>query len=196
MRTRRTCPVLDAERADVGPLRLGRPEFRPGGMEHPDNADRLAGFNAKRHDILDLEVHRVTDPHAVAQSVLSHLDRRALDAQNLTDQRRQRRHGPAKLSAENPEQLPSLLVGSLGVDEQAEAPVALRHHLRRVRDNCHDKPADVGSLHIALGHVEDEGDAAPVVIGAVREGKITRAHKLARARLEVGPLHIPRHAAS
>ena len=30
-------------------------------MEHPDDADGFAGFDAERHNVLDLEVHRVAD---------------------------------------------------------------------------------------------------------------------------------------
>ena len=53
-------------------------------------------------------------------------------------------------------------------------------------------PPIVGAVDVALADVEDEGDAAAVVVGAVGEGKVARAHQLARARLDVAALQIPR----
>src|SRR5262249_4115468 len=41
--------ILDAERTDACPLRLGCAEFRPGGMEHPDDPGGLACLDAERH---------------------------------------------------------------------------------------------------------------------------------------------------
>ena len=157
-------------------------------MEHPDDPDRLACLDAERHDVLDFEVHRVADPHAVAQTVLSHFDRRALDARFSPISGASPAIGPPSAPLNTAASLSACSSDALSVDEQADAPVALRHDLRRVGDKRDNKPADVGSLHVARGDVEDERDAAPVVIGAVREGEVARAEKLARARLEVGPL--------
>ena len=49
--------------------------------------------------------------HAVAQPVLADLDRRALDAEVLADQRPERLHRPAELPAEHGAELLRLLVG-------------------------------------------------------------------------------------
>ncbi len=54
-------------------------------MEHPHDSHGLACLDAERHNVLDLEIDRVADPHTVAQAVLLDFDRRTLDAQILTD---------------------------------------------------------------------------------------------------------------
>ena len=69
----------------------------PTGWKMPVEPDRLAGLDAERHDVLDLEVDRVADPDAVPQAVLAHLDRRPLDAEDLADERAERLHRPAEL---------------------------------------------------------------------------------------------------
>ena len=63
--------------------------FDPTGMEHAVEPDRLAGLDAERHDVLDLEVDRVADADAVPQPVVVDLDRRPLDAEHLAHERRQ-----------------------------------------------------------------------------------------------------------
>src|SRR5271157_5352309 len=77
--------VLNAEPIDLRPLRLGYAEFRACRMEHPHDSHGLACLDAGRHNVLDLEIDRVADPHTVAQAVLLDFDRRTLDAQILTD---------------------------------------------------------------------------------------------------------------
>src|SRR6185312_7524965 len=94
-------------------------------MEDADDARRLARRDAERDDVLDLEVDRVADPDAVAQPVLPHLDRRALHAEVLSDERPERLHRPPELTAEHGTELRRLLVGGLVVDEHAEAPAAV-----------------------------------------------------------------------
>src|SRR6478735_2527900 len=58
--------VLDAERADPRPLRLGHRQVRTRGVEHAGELHRLTGLHAERHDVLDLEVDGITDPDAVS----------------------------------------------------------------------------------------------------------------------------------
>src|SRR3954447_20084982 len=185
--------VLDAERADLRALRLGHREVGAHRMEHAVEPDRLAPLDAEPHDVLDLEVDPVPDADTVPQPVVGHLDPSPLDAQDLTDERRQRGHRAPELPAEHLHQLLHLLVRSLLVDEQPELPVPLGHDLRRVRDGGHGEAADVGALDLSLADVEDQRHAAEVVGRAVIERQVARAHELARARLGVAALQVPRH---
>src|SRR5512132_169953 len=75
--------VLNAERVDTRPLRLGHGEVRANGMEHPVESHRLAGFDAERHDVLDLEVDRAWDTDAVTKPVVVDIDRGPLDTDHL-----------------------------------------------------------------------------------------------------------------
>ena len=59
----------------------------PTGWKMPVSRAGSPDSDAERDDVLDLEVDRVADGHAVAQPVLVDLDRRALDAEALADQR-------------------------------------------------------------------------------------------------------------
>ena len=63
-------------------------------MEHADQASGLPGLDAERHDVLDLEVDRISDPDAVTEALLDNRDRGSLDAEQLAD-----RAGPAQPSA-------------------------------------------------------------------------------------------------
>src|SRR5262249_26235974 len=119
--------VPDTEGIDARALRLRRVELRGDRMEHADEPDGLARLDSERDDVLDLEVDRVPDADAVAQALLADLDRRALDAEDLADERDDRRHGPAHLPAEHRGELLELHVGRVPVDEHAESPVALGH---------------------------------------------------------------------
>src|SRR5581483_2938099 len=134
--------VADAEGVDLRALRLRHVQLRPRGMEHPGEPDRLAVFDPKGDDVLDFEVDRAADPNAVADAVVDDLDRRTLDAQHLPDQRYDARHRPAELTAEHRRQLLGLLVRRSRVDEHADAPVAVRHHLRRIGDRRHLQAGD------------------------------------------------------
>src|SRR3954452_17594023 len=110
----------DAEGADPRTLRLGHRQVGPDRVEHPVEPDRLTGLDTERDDVLDLEVDGVADLHAVAQAVVVDLDRRALDTEDLADERRQRAHRTSELAAEDLRQLVELLVRSLVVDEDTE----------------------------------------------------------------------------
>src|SRR3954451_19145012 len=120
---RRLALVLDPERADAGARGARDRQLRAGRVEDAGELRGLARGRAERDDVLDLEVDRVADPHAVAQAVLPDLDRRALYAEVLADQRAQRLHRPAELAAEHAAQLLRLLVGGVRVDEDAQPPV-------------------------------------------------------------------------
>src|SRR3954454_17086505 len=91
----------DAERVDPRSLRLRHRQVGPHRMEHPVEADRLTALHTERHDVLDLEVDRAADLHAVPQAVVLHLDRLALDAEDLADERRECAHRAAELAAEH-----------------------------------------------------------------------------------------------
>src|SRR4051794_30200932 len=185
--------VGDPEGADPAALRLRHGQVGPDWMEHAVEADRLAGLDAERHDVLDLEVDRVADAHAVAQAVVGHLDRRALHAEDLADQGRKCTHRSAELAAEDLDELLELLVVRAIVDEHAEPPVALGHHFRRVRDQRSPQSADVGAVDRPGPDVEHQRDPAEVVGGAVVERQVARAHQLARARLDVASGQVPCH---
>src|SRR4051794_12673829 len=122
-RDARPALVLDPERVDVRPRRLGRIEFGRRRVEDPHEPDGLPGLDAERHDVLDLEVDRVTDADAMEKSVLDDLDRGPLDAEHLTDQRNDPLHRTALLPGHDGGQQLHLLVGRAGVDEQTKAPV-------------------------------------------------------------------------
>src|SRR5919202_270933 len=77
--------------------------------------------------------------------------------------------------------------------EHAEAPVALRHHLRCVGDRSDLQAADVGPIDLTLADVEDERHAAEVIGSAVVQGQVAGTHELARAGLDVAPLETPSH---
>src|SRR3954447_18767786 len=186
--------VLDAVGADLRALRLRHGEVGRDRMEHAVELHGVAVLDAERDDVLDLEVDRVVDSHAVADAVVVDLDRGTLDAEHLADQRREARHRPAELAREDLDELVRLLLARVGVDERTELPVPVGHDLRRVGDRHELQAADVRPLDLALLDVEAEGDAAVVIRRAVVEAEVARAHQLARACLHVTAAQIPRHA--
>src|SRR6185437_29241 len=185
--------VLDAEGIDARAGRLRDRQLGPGGMEDPDEPCRLSRLDAERHDVLDLEVDRVPDLDAVAETVLLDVDRGTLDSEALADERTERLHRAAELPAEDGAELRRLLVRGLRVDEDAEAPVSVGHHLGRIRDRSHLETAHVGALDLAVDDVEDQRHATAVVVGTERERCRARAHDLARAGLEIRSLETPGH---
>src|SRR4051812_5722216 len=185
--------VLDPEGADLRTLGLGGVELRRSGMEYADEPDWFTRFDAEGNDVLDLEIDCVSDLDAVAQPFLHQLERGPLHPEHLSDQGCERLHRSALLPAEDGGELRQLLVARLLLDEQSKLPVALGHDLGGVSDRGDLDAADVRSLDLALLDVEDEGDAAVVVRGAVVERHVARAHQVARARFEVAPLQAPRH---
>ncbi len=163
-------------------------------MEYAGEPRGLAGLHAERDDVLDLEVDRIADADAVAQSLFDDLDRRPFDAEHLADEGCEARHGATQLAAEHAGQLRHLLVGRAVVDEDPDAPVPLGHHLRCICNQRERAPAHVCALDLALANVEDERDAAVVVRRTVIEREVARAHELAGTGLEVGSLDAPGHA--
>jgi hypothetical protein len=131
-------------------------------MEDAGHLRRLAGLHAEWHDVLDLEVDHLTDPDRVLQAVLANLDRQPLESQVLPDQRSQRLHRTAERSREDGAELLCLLVRRLVVDHDAEAPIPLAHHLRRIADRRDRQPTHVGAVDVAPLHVEDEHDLAAI----------------------------------
>src|SRR3954451_17039863 len=188
--------VLDAEGAYLRALRLRHGQVRRNRMEYAVELHGVAVLDAERDDVLDLEVDRVVDAHAVVHAVVVDLDRGALDAEHLADQRREARHRSAELAREDLDELVRLLLARVGVDERTELPVPVGHDLRRVGDRHELQAADVGSLDLALLDVEAKSDAAVVIRRSVVEGEVARAHQLARARLHVTTADIPRHDGS
>ena len=163
-------------------------------MEHAVEPNRLAGLDAERHDVLDLEVDRVADADAVAQPVVDDLDRRPLDAEHLARRaarappsgrraaRRRRRRAcrsarrVARSSTNTPSrQFPSVM--TFGVS-------AIAATLR--------PPTSVPSISPSR-MLKTSVDAAEVVRGAVVERQVARAHQLARAGLDVAALEAPGH---
>src|SRR5581483_6729189 len=128
--------------------------------------------------------------------LLHELERRALDAEEVSDQRREALHRPALLPAEDGRELLRLLVRRAVVDEHAHAPVPFRHHLWSVGDHRDAAAGDVGPVDLAFRDVEHERDAAVAVGRPVVERHVARAHQVARAGLEVGALDVPGHGRS
>src|SRR2546428_11985170 len=123
--------VLDAEGADLRTLRLCHGEVGRDRMEHAVEFDGVTVLDAERDDVLDLEVDRVADADAVADAVVIDLDRGALDAEHLADQRRGTRHRPPELAPEDLDELVPPPPPPVGVDERPELPVPPAPHLRR-----------------------------------------------------------------
>src|SRR5689334_3104239 len=67
--------VGDAEPIDLRALCLRHRQIGADGVEHPLEADGLAGLDTERHDVLDREVDGVADPDAVVRAVVDDLDR-------------------------------------------------------------------------------------------------------------------------
>src|SRR5712691_728101 len=166
-RERRLPFVLDPEGVDLRAHRLGDRELGADWVEDARDPSGLSRLHAEGHDVLDLEIDRVADPDAVPESLLAHFDRGSLDAQVLSDERTERLHRATELAAEDAQELLGLFIRGFVIDEHAESPVALGHHLRRVGDRRDLEAAYVRALHLAFGDVEDESDTAAVVGGAV-----------------------------
>ena len=86
--------------------------------------------------------------HAVEHPVVDDFDRRTLDTEHLADERRKSRHRAAHRPAEDADELVHLVVGRALVDEHAELPVPIGHHLGRVGDRRHVQAAHVGSFDL------------------------------------------------
>src|SRR5947209_3086845 len=154
-------------------------------MKDAGEPGRLAVLDAEGDDVLDLDVDGVTDPHGVSEAVLAKFDRRPLDTQRLADETGERSHRPAHRAREDAAELLRLLVGGGRVDEQAETPVSLAHHLWRVGHGGDGEPADADSVDLAVLYVEDEHDPAAIERRAQREGRCAGADDIARAALEI-----------
>src|SRR5206468_5885549 len=185
--------VLDPERVDPRARRFRHREVRRDRMGRALDADRLSGLDSEGNDVLDLEVDRVPDAHAVAHAVVLNLDRGPLDTEHLTDQWAQRSHRAAELAAEDADELVGLLGGRTLVDEDSEAPVSLGHDLARIGDSSHPEPAYVRAFDVTFADVEEERDAAVVVCRAAIHRNDAGAHELARARFDVGAFDVPGH---
>src|SRR5207244_1760131 len=153
----------------------------------------FARLHPEGHDVLDLEVDGVADADRVLEAVLLYLDRRALEPQVLSHQRPQGLHRAPQRPREHRTELLGLLVGGRLVDDDAEAPVALAHHLRRIDDGGHRQAAHVRALHLAALDVEDQGDVAAVLGGAERQRRGARTDNVARAGLEIRAVEVPGH---
>src|SRR5689334_18364818 len=101
--------VLDPEGVDPRALCLRHRQVRCDRMEHAGEPHRLAGLDAERHHVLDLEVDHVADAHAVADAVVDHLDGSSLNPEHLADERGQPCHRAAQLAAEDLDQLVQLI---------------------------------------------------------------------------------------
>src|SRR6478609_4807335 len=103
-------------------------------MEHASEPHRLTCLDPEGDDVLDLEVDHVVDSNGVQETIILDVDRSALYAEHLTDQRREPGHRSTQLTAEDLHQLVELFLGCPIVDEDADAPVTVGHHLRGVRN--------------------------------------------------------------
>src|SRR5207342_1757196 len=108
----------------------------------------------------DLEVNRVADADAVTEAVVHDLDRSPLHPEHLADERGQPFHRAALLPTEDRRELLHLFVRRALVDEHAEAPVAVGHDLRRIRDRGDLETAHVRALDLALADVSQPPPSA------------------------------------
>ena len=142
--------VRDAEGVDAPTASRARPSARsPAGWKMPVSC---AGSPDSTPNGTMSSISKSTSSPIltrVRQAVLAHLDRRALDAEVLADQRAERLHRAAERAGEHAAELLRLLVGRAGVDEHAEPPVAVGHHLRRVGDRGDREAADVRALDVS-----------------------------------------------
>src|SRR3954447_20525942 len=193
LRQTRLSLVADAEGVDPGALRLSHHQVRPDRVEHAGEPHRLAGLDTEGDDVLDLEVDHVVHPDAVQQAVVLDVDRRALHAEHLPDQWCEPGHRPTQLTTEDLDQLVELLLRCVLVDEHADTPVTVRHHLRSVGDEHDLPPGDVDSVHRTLMKAEGKGHPAEVVGRPMVKGHVAGAHELTRAGLAVTAGQAPRH---
>ena len=160
----------------------------------PSKRTGSPGLDAERDDVLDLEVDRVADADAVAQSVL-HAPRSAR-ARRRAPRRRAARAPPSGRPAARRRPPPSFSICSSVASSSTNMP---RRQLPSVMTfgvsaiTATLQPADVRALDLTLADVEDERDAAVVVRRTVVERQVARAHEIAGARLEVAALEIPGH---
>src|SRR5262245_64075835 len=94
LREARPALVRDPEGVDPRARRPRHRELGAGRMENAREPGRLARLDAERDDVLDLEVDRVPDLHAVAQPLLVDVDRGARHAEVLGHERPERLHRP------------------------------------------------------------------------------------------------------
>jgi ATP/maltotriose-dependent transcriptional regulator MalT len=121
------------------------------------------------HLIFDLDVDQLAHPDVVAAALVAVADRRPLDAEHFTDQRRERGHRPARLSREDlHERFHLRLVGSV-VNVQGDLPAAVGHHLGRVREHDHGRQtAEITrSLYQALMPLERNEEAVAALEAAI-----------------------------
>src|SRR5215212_3047723 len=102
--------------------------------------------------------------------------------------------GPPSCPEKTPPQLVRLLLGSRGVHEHPDTPVAFGHDLRRVDEHGHAQAAYVNALDLARVDVKDQHQSATLGVGRHREPRSDAwAHHVAGAVLEVGTLYTPCH---
>jgi hypothetical protein len=162
-------------------------------MEHAGELLHRTLRGLRWHEVLDLDLDLVADLDPMAPAVLFVVDRGALDAQHLADQRRQHGHGTAELAGEDRPQLLGLLLGRGRVHEHPDPPITVGHQRRGVGQHRHRQASDVDVLDGARVDVEDQHHP-PVVVG--RHGQPrggARTHHVAGAVLEVATLQLPSH---
>jgi hypothetical protein len=102
-----------AVKAGDKPLGLRHRQIRGHRVKHARESNRLSGLHTERHDVLNLEVNRLSDADSMPQRVVVELDLRALNADHLTYQGRDPRHRAAELSSENLAEFVGLLIRRL-----------------------------------------------------------------------------------
>src|SRR6266508_2351863 len=115
--------VLDAEGVDPRASRLSDGEVRRDRVEHAGETHRLSGLDAERDDVLYLEVDGISDAHTVTNSVIANVESCPLDAEHLSDERREAGHWPTELTGEHLYELVRLFICRVLVDEHPQPPV-------------------------------------------------------------------------
>ena len=142
-------------------------------------------------------VDRLARLDVVPATVVGDGDRQLLDAEELAQERRNRRRRSTQLAPEHPSECAHLLLAGPIVDEDPELPVPLGHQPRGLGDQHKGATGHVRALDVASLHLK--GEREPAVVVGRRAGHVrprARADRIARAVLEELTLHRPAHQAS
>src|SRR5260370_5112695 len=153
-----------------------------------DQGGRLAARPAKR---LHRGLGRVADPQGAFPLVHGEDDRRALDLDDLPDQRGEIGDGPALLAGEHAEERRLLLWARPLVDVKVSPPVALQRVTRNeyVDHNC--QPGNVEPVDRAAVEMIGKGGLTRSVVRLLADP--ARAKHIAIANLEDAPLQLVLH---
>ena len=133
-------------------------------MEHPGQALQLATRVARRDEVLDLDVHQLADLDRVDPTLIYVVDRGAFHPEEFAYKGVEHCHRSSRLPPEHGSEPLRLFGRGRGVHDDTDAPIAIGHHPRSVREDDHRLPAHVDAVDLALPDVEHEHDPATVLV--------------------------------